>query len=168
MSARALAQSQPKQKRKYRRMGGPSQAEKDMVAQFVMDQPKDLSRPQISALATVLNRTPAATKHLIEQAKDNFVAKAGRYVDIHLQTTEMALLNGDPKSLEVAARASQWAIEKISGGGVAIVDKNPSEGAYGGPRIMIGVKIGNADERVSTVSVDAVDASIEEDDAAAE
>ncbi len=128
------------QKLKLYRRGAPSKAEKALVAQVVQDFPGEIANAQVTALATTLKRTKDAVKAMIDQAKENFVSEAESYVKIHKQVVETALANGDAKSLDVAAKGAQWAIENIGAEGSRIIDKEAS-----GPRgvqVMIGVKIG--------------------------
>jgi hypothetical protein len=144
LSARRLAK--PVKQQPSKRRGRPTAAEKDFVAQLVMDNPGPMTKSQTDALARVLRRPKEVTLNLIEQARENFQARAGSYVDMHHQAVQTALANGDPKSLEVATRGSQWAIEKISGEGARIVESGPAQVGPGGPRVMIGIKIGQSDE----------------------
>lgn len=125
---------------KPKRTGSITQAEKEFVSKFVMDQPAEIAPVQVNALARVLRRSKEAVRSMVEEARENFVAGAGRYVEIHRQATEAALSNGDPKSLEVAARSAQWALTNISAEGSRIVDKASTESS--GSKIYIGVKVG--------------------------
>lgn len=123
-----------------RRIGPVTDAERDLVAKFVQDQPAELSTKQVNALSTVLRRTKEKTIELIEQARERLIDSAKDYVNAHKKAIQMALANGDAKSLEVAVRGSQWAMENISEGSTRIVDKG-STGPQG-TQILIGVKIG--------------------------
>lgn len=114
--------------------------EKNLVAQFVMDQPREIAPQQINALATVLRRPKETVKAMVEQARENFVASAEYYVEAHKRAVDTALTNGDSKSLEVAVRGSQWAMENMSIEGTRIVEKAVADA--GGTKIMIGVQIG--------------------------
>src|SRR5713101_7029821 len=108
-----MARSSPKLPRVFstRRVGPLTKDEKALIGQFLADQPHEVTREQIKLLAKLMHRSPNTIRQCIEQARENFVASAGRYVEIHLAATEAALANGDPKSLEVAARGAQWAME---------------------------------------------------------
>lgn len=128
------------QKKKYKRPGVISKAEREFVTAIVMDQPQEITPAQERALATVLRRPRDTVKRIIEEARDSFVESAGRYVDIHRQVTEAGLRDGTPKGLEVAAKGAQWAIEHISSEGVRIIDKVVAEST--GTKIMIGVRLG--------------------------
>ena len=81
-----------------------------------MTQRGELSNDQVYGLARALRYKPERIKEVIATARENFVESSIRYVEIHKQAAEQALLNGDPKSLDVAARAAQWAIESASEG----------------------------------------------------
>jgi hypothetical protein len=129
--------------RKYFRQArrGPiTMNEKDAVAAIVMDQPGPISAQQEKALAVTLRRSPAAVKALIEEAREHFAAKAGRYVEIHAQGVEDALKNGTVAGLDVALKGSQWAIERIAQDGSRIVDKAADTNT--GTKIVIGVQMG--------------------------
>lgn len=129
-----------------KRLGPVTDIEKDMVAKFVLDQPAAITPSQTNALARVLRRSKDVTKRLIEEAKDKLVDSTERYVDIHRQTVETALSNGDAKSLEVALKGSQWAMEHISQDGTRVVDKAGSGGGNSGTKVLIGVQIGGLRE----------------------
>lgn len=136
--ARSTVKKPPK--KVFKRAGSPSQPEKALVAQFVLDQPRELTNGQISGLARTLRRSKDVVKKLIDEARDNFVANAGRYVDIHIAATEGALSEGDH---EVAAKAAQWAMEHTSAEGSRIVEK--AQTGPVGSRIQIGIKVGGID-----------------------
>jgi hypothetical protein len=137
--SKPTAVAKPKRK-VYKRPGSPSDAEKGLVADVVANSPGGLSPTQQNALATVLKRGRGVVKQMVEDAAMTLAERAGRYADIHLQTTEAALANGDAKSLEVAARASQWAMENINVDGTGVVEKPASKPT--GPSVMIGIKLG--------------------------
>ena len=141
----------PRKKIFTKRQGSPTKAEKELVAQFVMDQPGGITPRQTTSLARVLRRSKELTKQMIEDARENFVESAGRYVDIHKQATEAALANGDAKSLEVAVRGSQWALENLSEEGVRIVDKASSEST--GTKIMVGIQVGGIQHPDTVIQV---------------
>lgn len=122
------------------RKGPISLHERSAVASIVMDHPGPISAKQEQALAVTLRRTPAAVKALIEEARENFAAKASRYVEIHAQATEDALKNGTVAGLDTALRGSQWAIERIAQDGARIVDKAAQQD--GGQKIVIGIQMG--------------------------
>ena len=135
-----------------KKRGTPSTFEKEFVAQFVRDQPQEITPRQLTALANTIRRPKETVKRMIEDAKDTFVENVGRYVEIHKQATEKALENGDAKSLEVATRAAAWAIENTSAEGVRLVDK-PEKG-HEGTKIQIGVKIGGQNHPPVAVGVE--------------
>ncbi len=140
-----MAKPSPEKLKTYakpKRKGPVTQVEKEFVSKFVMDQPAQITPTQERALSRVLRRSRDVVKEMVEEARENFVAGAGRYVEIHRQATEAALSNGDPKSLEVAARSAQWALTNISAEGSRIVEK--PEAGSGGPKIMVGIKFGGA------------------------
>jgi hypothetical protein len=134
----------PDRKKTFYRRGAPSKAEKALVAQVVQDFPGEVAGPQVAALATTLKRTKEAVKAMIEQAKENFVSEAESYVKIHKQVVEAALANGDAKSLDVAAKGAQWAIENIGAEGTRIIEA--AKTTPQGMKLLIGVNIGGLRE----------------------
>ncbi len=131
-------------KKTFYRRGAPSKAERAMVAQVVQDFPGELQNAQVTSLARTLKRTKEAVKEMILQAKENFVSEAESYVSIHKRVVETALENGDSKSLEVALKGSQWAIENIGSEGSRIIEA-AKEGPQG-MKLLIGVNIGGLRE----------------------
>lgn len=140
----------PKKTRKaFKRGAVISKAEKEIVANIVHEQTADMTPQQVKALAIVLKRTPELIKNEIALARDTFVGRAGRYVDIHLAATESALETGDN---EQAIKASQWAVSNISGEGTRIIDRPNTEAT--GSRVMIGIKVGGVDAPdITTISI---------------
>jgi hypothetical protein len=53
----------------------------------------------------------------------------------------------DPKALDVAARASQWAMENLSAEGQRIVDKPAAGKGDMGPRILVGINLGGMNSK---------------------
>jgi hypothetical protein len=143
----------PRPFKPLKRKGKATEAEKALVAQFVLDQPAAITPSQTTALARTLRRSKEATIALIEQAKENFQSDAERYVVIHKEAVEKALANGDSKSLQVAVQGSEWALENLQAEGVSIVGKKQEVGSQAG-KIMIGINIGGI--RKSEETVDAV------------
>ena len=95
----------------HRRTGGPSVAEQNLVTALVLDSPTEVKPSQVTALAKALRRSPAAIKGMIEKAQESFRSKAQRYVDVHMEATELALAGGTVAGLEVAQKGAQWALE---------------------------------------------------------
>lgn len=137
---------------KSKRAGAPTTAEKSLVAQFVADQPAEVTPAQVSGLARVLRRSKDAVKKMVEEAKENLQASVDTYREIHLQATMDAAADESMKGKQVAIEASQWAMENIAADGVRVVEKTKSEGPSG-PRIIIGVKVGGVDQPVTTVAL---------------
>lgn len=127
-------------KKPYKRTGKPSKAEKALVAEFVADQPLAVSEGQVTALAKVLRRSTDDAKKLIEDAKDVLINNTKRYATIHMQATEDALAEGSAKSLDVATKAAQWALENIAEGGVRAVEATVK--AESGTKVFVGIKFG--------------------------
>lgn len=120
-----------------KRQGSITKAEKALIAQVVMDSPAEITPRQVNALATATRRSRQAIKKCIEDARDNFAASAGDYVEIHKEATMAALLKGDN---EQALKGSQWALTNISAEGARVVEKTVV--APSGSKIQIGIKLG--------------------------
>ncbi len=153
MSARDFATGVPsvtkkKQGRLFKRRGQFTKPEKEFIAQVVQDQPREMTTKQVNALSTVLRRSRAAVKEVVEQARENFVAQADRYVEVHREAVEQALASGDS---EVAMKGSQWYLEHVSAEGTRIVDKGQS--GPQGTKIMIGVALGGVGNAAPTITM---------------
>lgn len=124
-----------------KRKGKPTEPEKALVAQFILDQPAEITTKQVNGLARTLRRTKDTVLKMIEEARDDFQDGAKRYVEVHKQAIEAALANGDAKSLHVAVQGAQWAMENLTAEGVSIIEKKQDTGSKGG-KLMIGIQIG--------------------------
>lgn len=145
--------------RHYKKQGKPSPAEKAIVAAVVLDSPAEVTPAQITGLATALRRTPAAIKKLVAEAREMLVSSAGDYVRMHKQAVEAALIHGqqgDAKALDVAVKASQWAIQNITQDGQRIVDKASTEPQ--GQKIFIGIRVGAMDQKPAVRVAEVIDA----------
>jgi hypothetical protein len=152
MPKKITLQSDPKLKtRTYKKRHKPTDAEKALVAQVVLESPLAITDSQIGSLARGLRRSKESIKALIEEARENFVCSSQRYVDIHKEAMEQALKNGDAKSLEVASKGSAWAITNISAEGTRLIDKGKEENS--GVKIMIGLKVGGKNENTPIEAV---------------
>lgn len=149
---------------KFKRRGSPSDAEQAMVAQFVRDQPHEVTEKQVTALSKVLCRSKEMVKGMVASAREEFNASADFYVKSHKTAVERALSvlgkegEHDPKALDVAARASQWAMENMSAEGQRVVDKPSAGKGDMGPRIMVGINLGglNTKPTVETTVLEGV------------
>lgn len=133
-----------------KRTGSVTTAERALVRQFVTDQPHEVTPKQVTALAQVLERTPATVRKTIEQAKLELGDQADRYVEIHMQATEGALHAGE---FEAAQKGSQWALTHLSAEGTRVVEK--AESGPTGTRVLVGINIGgiDADRIAKTMTV---------------
>lgn len=120
-----------------RKKGRASKQEKQVVAQIVAENPGPITPKQVTAIATLTNRTKDMVRKMVEEAKQNFVERAKDYVDIHHMATVAALADGDN---ETAIKSSQWAMEKISAEGVRILDKTAETSSV--PKVQIGIMMG--------------------------
>lgn len=131
-------------KTKPRKPGRLSKVEKSIVAEIVEN--TDLSIPQVHALAVTLDRPVDTIRAQIESARAELQANAKNYAQAHKKVVDTALESDDPKALEVARRASQWALEKIShkdadGKQTRVIDVE-TNAASDAPRIQIGIALG--------------------------
>lgn len=131
-----------------KRSGALTKADKELVARVVLDHPCEVAPQQVNSLAKALRRSRTAIKQAVEEARENFVESAGRYVEIHRAATEQALSDGDN---ETALKGSQWAIAHISHDGARVVEKESSEPS--GNRIMIGIRVGGVNQDAIALSV---------------
>jgi hypothetical protein len=66
----------------------------------------------------------------------------------------------DPKALDVAARASQWAMENLSAEGQRIVDAPTAGKGNLGPRIVVAVRVGGLNDK-PTADITEIPSSVE-------
>ena len=136
---------------KRRRRGRLSRRERNVLTLAVAQAPAGILAPeQMSVLAREMGRAPGAIATVVRAAREHLQANAEKYVSIHLQAAERGLKEGD-KGLEVARKASEFAIERISaadekGETVRIVDVSQ---ASAGPRVQIGIALGGLPARVT-------------------
>ena len=122
---------------KFKRSGGITDTEQALVDRFVADQPREISTDQVKALAKVLRRRPSTVRDCIQRARENFVATAEGYVEVHQQAVEGALNRRD---FDTAAKHAEWALEHLSHEGQRMVDRDVAE--THAPKIIIGVALG--------------------------
>lgn len=112
-----------------------------VVKQVVQDTPGSVSDAQVNGLARSLKRSKAVILQLIDEARETLAGAALDYVQMHKEAVEKAVANGDAKSLEVAIKGTQWAMSNLSLEGKRVIDARQVDGG-GGPRILIGIKLG--------------------------
>ena len=105
----------------------------------------DVSPEQIDALAIALKRNPATIAKYVQAAKDKFNQNASRYADIHMRVAEKALALDDPKALETARKASEFAMQNNSavdadGKQIRVIDS--AQQSSNAPVIKIGIALG--------------------------
>ena len=122
---------------KFKRSGGITDTEQALIDRFVADQPREISTDQVKALAKVLRRRPSTVRDCIQRARENFVATAEGYVEVHQQAVEGALSRRD---FDTAAKHAEWALEHLSHEGQRVVDRDVAETHV--PKIIIGVALG--------------------------
>lgn len=96
----------------------------------------------VTALARITGATKDVLTEIIDQARERFSGAAVDYVNLHKEATVLAVANGDAKSLDVATRASQWAIEKLSHKGGRVIEAPAKVVGDGSTKILIGISLG--------------------------
>jgi hypothetical protein len=151
---------------KTKRTGSITKVEQALVSQFVLDQPREVTEKQVTALSRVLRRSKDAVKGMVAAAREDFNASADFYVNAHKTSVSRALAvtnkegEHDPKALDVAARASQWAMENLSAEGQRIVDAPTAGKGNLGPRIVVAVRVGGLNDK-PTADITEIPSSVE-------
>ena len=122
-------------------MGTVSKIEQKLLEDVLRQQTTELTPTQERSLGHVFQRGPTVIKRMIQEARERFAERAGEYTDIHFQSAQGALADGD---YEVAGELAQWAMKEISMEGVRVIDKANTEAQV--PRVMIGIKLGGLTE----------------------
>lgn len=138
--------------RKAKRHGHITEPEKAIIAQFVADQPAEISIQQVTALSKVLRRSKDTIKDLIEQARENLQVSLQDYVAIHKSATMDAASSDTMAGKKIAIEAAQWAMENVGIDGVKAVEKAKSE-AYGGPRVLVGIRVGGVEQPITSIAI---------------
>jgi hypothetical protein len=133
-----------------KRIGPITDAERELVAQVVLDQPGELRPAQVNGLATALRRSKTAIKELIDDAQSKFRANADFYVDMHRKAVQRAHNDGNQ---DAAMKGAQWAMERLSAEGSHIIEPKVAEQGGQGPRVMIGIKVGGLDATKEPIEV---------------
>lgn len=102
------------------------------------------AKPEASntAIAREVNRHPETVAKVIKTARAVLGNLAEEYALSHIETVRQALKNGDAKSLAVAARATQWALESISQDGQRVVDVAKTAAPAAPAEFKIGIAVG--------------------------
>ena len=144
---------------KFKRSGGITDTEQALIDRFVADQPREISTDQVKALAKVLRRRPSTVRDCIQRARENFVATAEGYVEVHQQAVEGALNRRD---YDTAAKHAEWALEHLSHEGQRVVDRDVAE--THAPKVIIGVNLGGMGLPAAPTTEPAITATILNDD----
>jgi len=86
-----------------------------------------------------LHQDVARVDQLAKEAKAILKENLPRYAELHLTAAEVAAADGD-------ARPAEWALQANMGGEPVAKSPKASEGAGGGVKIYIGVKVGGIPE----------------------
>lgn len=113
-----------------------------------------ISAVKVGLIARTLGRSKDVVKEMIDQARLNLADDAVDYVDMHKAATQMALANGDAKSLEVATRAAQWAMKNTSLEGKHVVEQ--AQQVSSGTVINIGVKLGGLISQTEPAAIEGI------------
>jgi hypothetical protein len=108
-----------------KRVGPLTQDERALIFQFLADQPHEVTDEQIGMLARLMHRYPKTVRRCIEQAREEFVMRTRRYLDVHMEATEKALAE---KDYATAARHAEWALENLGVEGTRVIDRSKSDG----------------------------------------
>ncbi len=127
------------------RQGSITPQEKAVVQLLVEDQPQDISKEQVDALAMLLRRTKNKVQELILSAREQFASNAKEYVDVHLKAVRSATAAGH---FDVAANHAEWALKNLTAEGVNIIEEKVAKTSGGGPRVLIGVNLGGSVPKV--------------------
>ena len=131
---------------RHRHKTGPLAAQDQrVISELVKTQTHELSVEQISSAAMLLRRSPDQIAHAIMDAREKLQMNAGRYVEIHREVAERALIDGSDKALDVARKASEYAIQHISardGKGKLERIVEAEQSAAEAPRVQIGIALG--------------------------
>lgn len=116
--------------------------------------------PPVIAQKVGVSTSGKTVRKVIKAARESLARQAERYVEAHGELVEACLANGDAKSLGVAAKATEWALERIADGETRIIDK-PST-APNQPSLQIGIAIGGIPQQtaVSEAPEDIEDAEV--------
>jgi len=128
-----------------KRAGPLTTSEKTIIAQVVADAPATLmDAAAIERTAHLMRRDPRTVAHYIVAAREQFQANARRYVEIHQQVADAALKDGSDRALDVARKASEFAMQHASAkdksGKVERIIE--SQQTVDVPRVQIGVVLG--------------------------
>lgn len=157
--------SKVESKRLALKRGPVNSTDRDAIEAIMIATPKrELTEAQIGALEILLKRKRSTIVQLIDDVRDKLAQNAGRYADLHLLTAEKAfeLGDSDPKALETARRAAEFALSKISArddkGNVHKIVEDSTATAANVPQLRIGIALGgmrNGSERNSATVIDA-------------
>lgn len=140
----------------WKRRGPLSEAESNLVTQWALDQPHEVSEQQTKALARAMGRPLPAVQSAVEQARDTFRERAGRYADLHMAAVEGAMATGDARGFDAAIKGAQWAMEKVSGpSGERMIEPAKAAAADSGTRILVGIQVGGVDNPNQVISLPA-------------
>jgi len=132
-------------KKKHRKHGPFSATERAAVQAVVQVAPAHLpTKQQIVSLAKAINRPEGSVTAHITRARETFQANATRYVEIHKEAAELALKDGSDKALDVARKASEFAMQHASakdksGKVERIIESQQTADV---PRVQIGLVLG--------------------------
>lgn len=131
---RAKAEKLLKEKRRI------PEADKALAQAFLKKLPREVTVDEVKTLASVFNRHPEVLRQAIEAAREAFITRATVYVEKHLDSVRAAYAAGE---FDTAARHAEWAIEHLgTKEGMLLEKPEVVAGPGGGPRVMVGVKIG--------------------------
>lgn len=142
-----------------RRKGGMPNKSEQTIIDHIAKQPEHQVTPAIlESAAIIVHKSPETLARHVIAARQRLTEHAEKYVDLHMQSADAALANGEYGE---ARKAAEWALEKISVGSRRIVDA-PSTAQSTAPVIRIGIALGGISN--NSRPADVIDADVEPTD----
>ncbi len=121
------------------RQGPITAPEFSIIEQIAKGMDHEMTPDEEVMIGKLMKRTPEAIHKLILDAREKFIENAMGYVDKHKLAVEKALEKGD---FDVAARHSEWAMERMAHEGVTMLEAVQIDKKDGGPKIVVGINMG--------------------------
>lgn len=119
-------------------LGRPTLVRTEEIIAKTIEQMADKSAGDI-AIQVGADSSGRSIKTIIAKAREGFARRADSYAEIHYLATAQALANGDAKSLAVALRGAEFALERTEEDGARIINKDSSAPTQ--PSIQIGIAL---------------------------
>jgi hypothetical protein len=109
------------------------------ISKLLRESPEVAKVAITKGLQSIQARTASHLANKIKEGRMAFTEKAKDYVELHLKATRAAYAAGE---FDTAARHAEWAMEKLGTKNLRLIELPDAKDSGGGPRIMVGVKIG--------------------------